>query len=145
MRGATKRPEVAVSEGTSRYVIDTHALKWYLLGEPQLGLGASAALRLVELGEAQLLIPAIVLAELVYVFEKKGIPLPIETVALNVASSSNMLLVELGMVQLAAFEKLDPSLEMHDRLILADAIVAEATLITRDYSMQRAGLVPTIW
>jgi len=137
---------VVVSEATSRYVVDTHALKWYLLGEPELGPGAAAALKLVELGEAQLLIPAIVLAELVYLSEKKNAkPLPLDRVAETVASSVNMLLLDLGLTQLSAFEKLDPSLEMHDRLILADTLLSGATLITKDYRLQSAGVVPTIW
>lgn len=136
---------MARREAVARYVIDTHALLWYLLGEPQLGPGARAALSLVELGEAQLLIPAIVVAELMYLSQKLGKPLPIETVAESIAGSSNIMLVELGLAQLMAFEQLDPSLEMHDRLILADALLAEATVITRDTRIQGAGLAPTIW
>lgn len=136
---------MAISEATGSYVIDTHALKWYLLDEPQLGPGASAALKLVELGEAQLLIPAIVLAELVCVFEKKGKTLPIETVLQNVASNTNTHLLDLGLTQLSAFKKLGPTLEMHDRMILADALLYGATLITKGRRLQSAGVVPTIW
>ena len=131
-------------ETPSRFVIDTHTWHWYLQDDPQLSPGARAALRLVELGEAQLLTPAIVLAELVCLCEKLGIPSPLEAVAQTIAGNRNMLVVDLGLVQLAAFEKLDPTLEMHDRLILAAAVVAEATLITRDRRLRSAGL-PTIW
>lgn len=136
---------MARTGSASRYVLDTHALHWYLLGDPQLGPGARAALQLVGLGGAQLLVPAIVLAELVHLTEKHGNPVPIDSVAKTIASSENMALVEMGLPQLTAFEKLDPSLEMHDRLILADTLLAGATLITKDRRLQNAGLVPTIW
>lgn len=136
---------MARREAESRYVLDTHALHWYLRGDPRLGPAARAVLELVGLGRAQLFIPAIVLAELVHLSEKHGQPLPLESVARMIASSENIALVNLTLVQLTAFEKLDPSLEMHDRLILADALLAGATLITKDYRLQSAGVVPTIW
>lgn len=134
------------SGGTpGRYVIDTHTWHWYLQDAPQLGPGARAALKLVELGHAQLLLPAIVLAEFVCLCEKLGISSSLETVGHTIASSNSISLVELGLAQLLAFEKMDPTLEMHDRLILADALLAQATVITRDHGIQSAGLVPTIW
>lgn len=134
------------SGGTpARYVIDTHTWHWYLQDAPQLGPGARAALKLVELGQAQLLLPAIVLAEFVYLCEKLGISSSLEIVGHTIASSNSISLVELGLAQLMAFEKLDPSLEMHDRLILADALLAGATIITKDYNIQRTDLAPTVW
>lgn len=135
-----------VSDQTARrYVTDTHTWHWYVQDDPQLGTGARAALRLVETGESQLLIPAIVLAEFVCLCEKLRIRPPMQRVAETIASNANIVLLDLSLAQLTAFEKLDPSLEMHDRLILADALLAGATLITRDDELQRAGVVPTIW
>ncbi len=132
-------------ESPVRYVIDTHAWHWYLQSSPKLGSGAQAALKLVEAGEALLLIPAIVLAEFVCLCEKLRIPSALDAVSQHIADSRNMLLIDTGLAQLQAFEKINLPLEMHDRLILADALLAEATLITRDRALQNSGLVPTIW
>ena len=129
----------------SCYVIDSHALHWYLLDPTRLGPGAQAALRLAEVGEAELLVPAIVLAELVRVWEKAGRAFPVDTVMQTITASRSIHLIDLGLAQLMELEHVAPSLDMHDRLILADAILARATLITRDRKLQAAGRVPTIW
>jgi predicted nucleic acid-binding protein len=57
------------------YVADTHALFWYLTASPRLGSQAKAAFDRGAAGQATILIPAIVLAELHYVNEKAGRPL----------------------------------------------------------------------
>lgn len=136
---------MASGDTANRYVIDTHTWYWYLQGSPRLGPGAQAALKLVELGQAQLFIPAIVLAEFVYLCEKLGISSSLESMTQTIAGDENILLVDLGLAQLLAFERIDPSLEMHDRLILADALLADATIVTKDYHLQSIGLVPTVW
>lgn len=129
----------------SCYVIDSHALHWYLLDPTRLGPGAQAALKLAEVGEAEMLVPAIVLAELVRVWEKAGRAFPVDAVMQTIATSRNIHLIDLGLAQLTEFERIGPSLDIHDRLIMADALLAGATLITRDRKLQSAGVVPTIW
>ncbi len=52
------------------YVIDTHALIWYLRGSDRLGAAARAAFDDVTSGRAHMVVPAIVLAELVMLAEK---------------------------------------------------------------------------
>jgi len=59
----------------NEYVVDTHALYWYLTAAPQLGANALIAFREGEQGKARLYIPGIVLAELYYLNVKAGKPL----------------------------------------------------------------------
>ncbi len=136
---------MVVAEAVIRYVLDTHALLWYLQNDPELGAGAQAAMKLAERGDAQLLIPSIVLAELVCLCQELRIRLSLDSLRQTIASVSNVMVLEMGLRQLLTFEKLDRSLEMHDRLILADALLAGATLVPRDRRLQDAGVVPTIW
>ena len=53
------------------YVSDTHALLWYLGGSPQLSMTARAAFDEAVSGSNQVIVPAIVLAELVMLAEKR--------------------------------------------------------------------------
>ena len=58
------------------YVADTHALWWYLNSSDRLSPAADAVFRLVETGNALLIIPAIVVAELYFLSVKLGSPFP---------------------------------------------------------------------
>lgn len=53
----------------SVYVIDTHALLWYLLSPEKLGLKALSAFEEIQTGDL-LVIPAVVVAEMVMVSQK---------------------------------------------------------------------------
>ena len=53
------------------YVADTHALFWYFIASPLLGAQARAAFDEGKHGQALIYIPAIVLAELYFLDEKK--------------------------------------------------------------------------
>ena len=53
-----------------RYVADTHALVWYLSGSPRLGKLARQAFDEAVNSESEVLIPAIVLAEIIMLAEK---------------------------------------------------------------------------
>ncbi len=46
------------------HVVDTHALIWYLQGNPRLGPQARAIFQAAERGQTRILISAIVLAEM---------------------------------------------------------------------------------
>lgn len=59
----------------NRYVADTHALFWYLINSPELGSKARLAFDEADDGQAFIYVPAIVIAELFYLNEKKGKPL----------------------------------------------------------------------
>lgn len=56
-----------------RYVLDTHALVWYLTGDVRLG---AAAQHILTNGDNQLIIPAIVLAEAKHIADRKRVPVP---------------------------------------------------------------------
>ena len=56
-----------------KYVIDTHALVWFLEGNPRLGTNAKAIL---SNPDSQLVIPATTLAEAVWIVERGRTSIP---------------------------------------------------------------------
>lgn len=52
------------------YVIDTHTLIWYLIDDQKLGSNVTQIFAAAERGEALLVIPSIVVAEMYYANQK---------------------------------------------------------------------------
>ena len=63
------------SPGLPTYILDTHAWFWYLEYPSLLSPGADAAFRLAAAGGAQIIVPAIVVAELYYLTIKRRDPI----------------------------------------------------------------------
>ena len=132
------------------FVLDTHALLWYLEGNRRLG---NRARRTIEAPESRLIVPIIVLAEASVIIEQRRTKIP----------SVSHLLDSLG--KDSRFEVYDLSLdvfrrslsteaqripELHDRLIAATALYLrdlgqDVRLITRDQSLSEAKLLPVVW
>jgi len=64
----------------SLYVTDTHALLWYLGGSPQLSIAARSAFDEAASGSGEVRVPAIVLAELVMLVEKRRIMIDVNEI-----------------------------------------------------------------
>ena len=56
------------------YLADTHALLWYLADSPRLSVSAKQAFDQAKAGQATVIVPAIVLAELTWIILKGRIP-----------------------------------------------------------------------
>jgi PIN domain nuclease of toxin-antitoxin system len=131
-----------------KYVLDTHALIWYLAGSARLG---SAAKAVMDDPASEMVLPLIALAEAVYVVEKGRTSIPSVTDLLNdVTSEARIEIYPL------TFEVLQQSLaagvvpEMHDRLIVATGLYLESLghevfLLTVDADITASKLVTTVW
>jgi PIN domain nuclease of toxin-antitoxin system len=128
----------------NRYVTDTHALIWYLVGSSRLSHRARAVFDEAVAGNAQVVIPAIVIAEMIMLAEKHR------------AIQFRELLSELQAVPGFQFAPLTPDTaitihqltilpDIHDRLITAEALHQGSALITADGRITDAGLVDVIW
>lgn len=130
------------------YIPDTHALLWYMLEPHKLSLPAQHALRQVERGEATLHIPVIVIAEAEMVIEKRRIQATksqFETLLQKMIDSRNF---QVGRLTLDTVLKATRFLQLRDifdRLIVAEAVVLGAPLITVDQEITASSLVPLIW
>lgn len=127
------------------YVADTHALWWYLDGSDRLSPAADAVFRLVETGNALLIIPAIVVAELYFLSVKLGSPLPPADLYEALDGVEGVTVSPLDRQQLAALQDVHDVSEIHDRLIAAEAFVLDAPIVTRDQVLASSQHVATIW
>lgn len=127
------------------YVTDTHSLLWYLYDIPRLGSQARVAFDAVSRGDAVLLIPAIVLAEVVYVIERRRHDINVSEVFDQIAEADNFQVLPFDMEGARSLITLTEIPEMHDRMIVAAARVYNAPLITRDDAIRWADVVECVW
>lgn len=127
------------------YVVDTHALVWLLERNPR--LSDSARVAILDPG-AQIIIPTIVLAEIVFLYSKKRIAVDLSTVLSDVGSSSNCTVYPLDEEVVL---KLPTKLDIHDAIIVAtgllyrDLMGHDVALITKDEKISQANLIRTVW
>lgn len=128
-----------------RYVVDTHALAWYLTRDPRLG---NEARQVLADPTAQLVIPAIVLAETKYISEHGRISISFDEVMRTIASDARTTIFPLDVFSVS---NMPGNLDIHDGLIVATAFSArqlfaeEIAILTRDELIMAANLLPVVW
>jgi PIN domain nuclease of toxin-antitoxin system len=127
------------------YVIDTHPLVWFLEGSPRLSTAAQNALIDTT---AQVVVPTIVLAEITFLYARHRIAIDLPHVLAHMASAANCLVYPLDV---AVVERLPTTLNIHDAIIVATALVfrdvlSESTaVVTKDADITTSGLVNVLW
>jgi len=127
------------------YVTDTHSLIWYLTDSPKLGPYVNKCFEKVERGKARLLIPAIVIAEIIFILESGKVKADLEQILKRIEESDNFEICPLGVEQLRCLKEQVKISEMHDRLIVCEALIHNAKLATKDKGIKDAGIVKVIW
>jgi PIN domain nuclease of toxin-antitoxin system len=127
------------------YTADTHALVWHLTRSPLLSKRVRECFREAEQGTASIIIPTIVLAELLFIIEKKKLPLRFEELLDTLFTSLNYTVYPFDFQVLANLSKLSALPELHDRIIVATALVTGSSLLTKDRSIIEAEIVRSIW
>jgi PIN domain nuclease of toxin-antitoxin system len=127
------------------YVLDTHALVWFLEANRRLGKRARSVLLKAD---TEIVIPAIVLVESKFLFAKKRIRVDLDTIYRRVITARNCTVYPLDEAVIA---KMPTSLEIHDAMIIATGLVIQeaqgrgVAIITRDEAIVNAGLIDTLW
>lgn len=129
----------------NRYVVDTHALFWYLTDSPRLGPQAKQALEEATTGQAIVLLPSIVLAELYFLNEKQAHPVDFAQVYERIQKSRHFAFVPFQAGDVLDFEMDAGIPEMHDRMVAGVARRYGVACLTRDVSMTQAGTITTLW
>jgi len=131
-----------------KYILDTHALVWYLEGNPRLGPDAKMIL---DDPHRELILPLIVLNEAVFMVERGHTNVP------NVSSLIEAVVadprVEIYPLNWQVFQQtltVTAIPEMHDRQIVATAIHLRmlnhnVSILTQDRTITATGLVPIVW
>lgn len=128
----------------SGYITDTHALIWYLAGSSRLGNEARFAFESAIGGGSLIYVPAIVVAELVMFAEKHKTIEP-KIILAELRSKSAFQFLALLPETASKIQDLTALPDIHDRLIVAEAMIQDLPLITVDGSITRSKLVDVVW
>jgi len=127
------------------YVVDTHALVWFLERNPRLSAAARDALNDAT---AKVVIPTIVIAEITFLYARHRTAIDLPSVQSHIASATNCIVYPLDEV---VVEFLPTTLNIHDAMIVATALVFRDVLgesievVTKDADITASGLVKVIW
>jgi PIN domain nuclease of toxin-antitoxin system len=127
------------------YVLDTHPLVWFLEKSSRL---SSPARNILLDPAAELVIPAIALLEIKFLYAKGRIAIDYETLRRDIINARNCVIYPLD-EQVASLAP--ATLNIHDAVIVATALVyrdvlnTPSALITKDSAIQLSGLVDCIW
>jgi PIN domain nuclease of toxin-antitoxin system len=130
--------------GSKDITLDTHVLLWYVdeLLKRRLSPLALRAIREAE-KEGIIYIPAIVLMEMLHLVERKRSSISFDRLMMSIEESSNYRIVPIDGTLLKAAIPLK-GLEIHDRLILATAMLTGSALVTKDREIKARG-VNVLW
>ena len=130
-----------------KYVVDTHALIWFLANSPRLGPNAD---RILSDPSSELVLPATALAEVCWIVERRAVGLALADVLSVLDSDARFVLYPLDRAVIDKSNTLRAIGEMHDRQITATAALLidageSASLLTHDADITASGLVPVVW
>lgn len=131
-----------------KYVIDTHALIWFLEGNPRLGAQAK---QILLTPNNELVLSAIALAEAVWIVGKGKTSIPTAQALLDeVNQDARVVVYPLDKAIIEVTLTLPTILEMHDRQIVATAKHLESqgemvSLLTCDQNITSSNLVTIVW
>ncbi len=126
-----------------KYIIDTHALVWYLAKDRRLGKKAKSIIQGAEQGRHDVIIPVIVLLEAIDIGEKKKVKFKIQELFDFIEKSPNFMVVDLDLCLVEETVKAGKGLDLHDRIILAVAKAYDGVILTKDAEIRDRG--KTIW
>lgn len=127
------------------FVVDTHALLWHLTEDEKLGENAKEILAKADGGEVVIIIPTIVLAESLFIIEKKKADLVFKDIIRKIEKSLNYVVYPLYIQTVLACSDLKEIPEIHDRIIVATAKALNAGIISKDDEINKFKDVKVIW
>jgi PIN domain nuclease of toxin-antitoxin system len=136
------------TSAANRYVLDAHALLWYLLGSQRLG---SDARSVMQDPNSVLYLPAIALAESCWAVERGRCAIPsVSALLADIDGDPRISIMPLDRAILDLSFSLTTIREMHDRQIVATALHLTGTgnpirLLTCDTNIIASSLVPITW
>jgi len=124
------------------YVIDTHALVWFIGRDQRLSNTVRAILRDPNVS---IIISVIVLVEIKYLSHKGRFAQTLDEVLEVIDRDSRCTIYP---VDINVINKAPLDLNIHDSLIVGTALVQPETVtgvLTKDEAIVSSGLVPTVW
>ncbi len=127
------------------YVVDTHALIWYLLNDRKLSSQAKAVFQAAEQNQTLLILSVVVLAELYYANAKNKWFPDFKKVYNDLMRVPYIRFVSVNPDHVLDFLQDAAVPEMHDRIIAGLARRLGAPLITSDPLITAAAIVRILW
>ena len=127
------------------YVTDTHPLFWFLSNNPKLSKSALEIFEGAEKGEYTIIIPSIVLAELMYILEKKKSREKFKEILDRLEFARNYDVYPLDTEILGKAYEITNLKELHDRIVIATAKLLDCGVITKDEDITKSREVECIW
>ena len=125
------------------YSLDTHSLVWYIRGQKTLSLKAGEIIQKILKGEVNCYISTMVVLEAFYISLKhKNFTF---SKFLESIRKSNIRVVAFDNKVLAQSFELPAKMDIHDRIIVATAIVTNTPLVTKDKVLRSLFPLETIW
>jgi len=127
----------------SSYVTDTQGLVKFMMGKKVINDAAHQAYLSADKGEATIIIPAVVMMEIMYLFEKNRIQIGLLQTE-DLMESQNYRFEPLSFEILKTASQIDDIPELHDRLIAATAKHLDLPLITNDPVISKSKFVTVL-
>ena len=121
----------------SEYVTDTQALVKFMTDEKVISQTYQNIFEDTDKGINSIIIPAIVIMEILYLFEKSRIPVGIFDVE-KLLESKNYIVEPLSLDILKVASEIDDIPELHDRLIAATSKYLDIPIITNDAAIHNS-------
>lgn len=131
-----------------KHIVDAHPLLWFLGGIPRLSASVAAVMRDPA---SELVLPATAYAEACWIAENGKVPpLTAQRIRIALDADPRFVIYPLDRIVIERSQSLTAINEMHDRQIMATALVLAdlgetVILLTRDANMTVSGLVPILW
>lgn len=127
------------------YVLDTHALVWFLTVPEKLGRGARRALTDISAARAHGVVPVSTLLEVCLLRERKRTRLNVAAITEAFQDMPQVRFLALDHEQAREYEALSLLTDPFDRMIVAAARHVAAPLVTADSLITDSGLVHVVW
>ena len=130
-----------------QYVVDTHALLWFLGDDPKLGSNAS---RILQSFRGKLILSAITLAEACWIVGSGRYNLKVQAILKAIDQDERFYIYPLDREVIEKCIALSSIREMHDRQIVASTMLliekgTRTALLTIDGNITESALVPILW
>lgn len=129
---------------SQQYVVDTHALFWYLVDSPRLSESGRRIFQDALAGEVMLILSPIVLLELYGLLRKVKAPVDWEA-ELSLLEQPPFWIEPITTEDLRLLNRLETIFELHDRLIAATALRLNAPILTCDPQIHACPAVRCVW
>lgn len=131
-----------------RYVVDTQCLLWYIARDRRLPKTIKQAFDAARDGQAQILVPSIVLVEALFLMQRQRMAgnVVAELLSLPETPDGSIQVIPLDMAVVRAVQAFGPAAvpELADRIIAASAYATGLPLMTVDSEIINSGLVTVV-